>query len=285
MSNTALSNICPEQPARWAEFARLGRVCRVGLATRGNTHLSPQSVLKAIAEGVNYLNWCSHADGMSRAIRDMDRGQRRRVFVATQFYARTARDARRELESQLAELGTDYIDVVTYFYVEHEAEWQQIVGPGGAAEVLEEARRRGVVRAIGLTSHQRPLAAQAARSGRLDMLMIRYNAAHRGAEQEVFPVTQSLNMPVVTYTGLRWGELMKPTPDDPDGFEVPSAPDWYRFVLCHPAVTVGLMAPDGDAELEEDLSLLKDWHGLAPDRYRELAEHGDRVHRHAGRFP
>lgn len=28
-----------------------------------------------------------------------------------------------------------------------------------------------------------------------------------------------------------------------------AAPDWYRFVLHHPAVTVALMAPDGRAEL------------------------------------
>ena len=43
------------------------------------------------------------------------------------------------------------------------------------------------VRRLGITTHQRPLAAEAARSGKLDLLMIRYNAAHRGAETEVFP--------------------------------------------------------------------------------------------------
>ena len=36
----------------------------------------------------------------------------------------------------------------------------------GAAKVLEEARQQGVVRSIGLTSHQRTLAALCAQSGR-----------------------------------------------------------------------------------------------------------------------
>ena len=51
--------------------------------------------------------------------------------------------------------------------------------------------------------------------------MIRYNAAHRGAEREVFPVTDAIGMPVIAYTALRWGALLRPTPDDPPGFRVP----------------------------------------------------------------
>jgi aryl-alcohol dehydrogenase-like predicted oxidoreductase len=117
------------------------------------------------------------------------------------------------------------------------------------------------------------------------MIMIRYNAAHRGAEEEVFPVTTRRKLPVTAFTGLRWGALLEPTPDDPPGFRVPDAPDWYRFVLCQPAVTVGLMAPNGRAELEEDLTVLDDWRGLEPTAYAELRDHGDRVRRHAPRFP
>ena len=59
-----------------------------------------------------------------------------------------------------------------------------------------------------------------ARSGLLDLLMIRYNAAHRGAETEIFPVTDSTSLPVVVYTCLRWGALLQSTPDDPPGFVV-----------------------------------------------------------------
>jgi hypothetical protein len=33
--------------------------------------------------------------------------------------------------------------------------------------------------------------------------MVRYNAAPRGAERDVFPVTGALGLPVITYTALR----------------------------------------------------------------------------------
>jgi aryl-alcohol dehydrogenase-like predicted oxidoreductase len=122
-------------------------------------------------------------------------------------------------------------------------------------------------------------------SGLLDMLMIRYNAAHRGAETEVFPVTTAHGLPVVVYTCLRWGALLRPTPEDAPGFVVPSAPAWYRFAVQHPAVTVALMAPENRAELEEDLQALRQMVPLSAEEYERLAAHGQRVRRHAGSFP
>ena len=146
---------------------------------------------------------------------------------------------------------------MTFYYVEEPEEWEELCGPGGALAYCRAARRDGLVRLLGLTTHQRTLAAQVARSGRLDLLMIRYNAAHRGAETAIFPVTDALGMPVIAYTALRWGALLRPTPDDPPGFVVPPAPDWYRFVLQSPSVTVALMAPHDRTELEEDLAVFE----------------------------
>jgi predicted aldo/keto reductase-like oxidoreductase len=206
-------------------------------------------------------------------------------MVCVQFEARTAAEAAAELRGILRQLRTDYVDVLTFYYVEHVSEWQEILGPGGALEYCNAARRDGVVRLLGLTSHQRRLAAEAARSGLLDMLMIRYNAAHRGAETEVFPTTEAMQMPVVVYTCLRWGALLRGTPDDPPGFVVPRAPAWYRFALQAPSVTVALMAPDGRAELDEGLTVLDANSPLPEEEYRQLAEHGLRVREHAGHFP
>ena len=115
--------------------------------------------------------------------------------------------------------------------------------------------------------------------------MIRYNAAHRGAERDIFPVTDALGMPVVVYTCLRWGALLRPTPDDPPGFAVPPAPVWYRFALQNPSVAVALMAPANRAELEEDLSVLDAPGPLTAEEYARLAEHGLRVRTHGGSFP
>ncbi len=267
-----------------APFGSLGPVCRLGLATRGTNRLTPDDVRFALGRGVNFLNWCGTPDGLSRAVAGLG-PRRREVVLCVQFEARTAADAESELRHILTELNTDYVDILTFYYVEAQEEWEQIVGPGGALEYGRQAQRDGRARLLGLTSHQRKLAAGWARSGLLDALMIRYNAAHRGAETDVFPVTDALGMPVIVYTCLRWGALLRPTRDDPPGFVVPRPPEWYRFALQTPSATVALMSPESRAELEEDLTALDAPGPLPEEEYRRLAEHGQRVRRHAGRFP
>jgi uncharacterized protein len=139
--------------------AGLPPVCRLGLATRGNTHLRAEDVERAVESGINYLNWCGHVDGLSRAVARMG-SARKNVALAAQFQARSARDAEREFTSMLEDLGTDYIDVLTLYYVESQEEWREITAPGGAWDYLAQEKRRGRLKLIGLTSHQRSLAAR-----------------------------------------------------------------------------------------------------------------------------
>ena len=182
-------------------------VCRLGLASYGRTAITLDDVLSAVDRGVNFLNWQGLAEGASdkdafpAAVSSLG-AHRRSVVVCAQFGARSGAAAATELRSALAALGTDYVDVLTIYYVERVDEWEEIAAPGGALRYLRDARRDGAVRRIGITSHQRTLAAEMAKSGLLDTVMIRYNAAHRGAERDVFPVTQPLGLPVIAYTAL-----------------------------------------------------------------------------------
>src|SRR5438105_3863784 len=101
-------------------------VCRLGLASYGETEITPDDVLDALGRGVNFLNWQGLAEGPSggeafcSAVASLG-ADRRSVVVCAQFGARNAADAAAELKSALAALGTDYIDVLTLYYVEQAA--------------------------------------------------------------------------------------------------------------------------------------------------------------------
>lgn len=265
-------------------------VCRLGLASHGQTALTPDDILYALERGVNFLSWPGEAEGpdaadaYSAAIASLG-SLRSGIAVCVQFGARTAAEAAGELRSILATLHSDYIDVLTLYYVERPEEWREVTGAGGALGYLRDAQRDGAIRRLGITSHQRRLAADIARSGLIDALMIRYNAAHRGAEHDIFPHSDASGVPVIAYTALRWGGLLRPTPADPPGFAVPLAPEWYRFVLQSRSVAVTLAAPHSRAELEEDLEVLQAPGPLLQEEYDRLAAHGARVRKHAGRFP
>lgn len=276
-----------------SELARLSEglpaVPRLGIATRGNTSLSDGDVDYALSRGVRYFNWCGRPDGLSRAVAGLG-ARRKEVVLAAQFKARSAEQAVREMEWMLAHTRSERLEVVTLYYVESAEEWKAITASGGAWEVLDRYRSEGRIGMLGLTSHQRSLAAgwaaEIAPSGRrrLDMLMIRYNAAHTGAERDVFPVTSELGMPVVTFTGLRWRDLLRSTPDDPAGLRPPSTEECYRFCMMHPAVSVALAAPNGRAELVEALRALDGRTEFDHAWLERMRAHGRRVHRHARQF-
>jgi len=239
--------------------------------------------MRALDRGLNYWNWCGHLDGMREAVRQLG-ARREQVIVAVQLEARTGPAAAEEMDRILGELRTSYLDIVTLYYVEHEPDWSEICAPDGALGHLQQAKRGGQLRMIGLTTHQRKLGAAWAETGLLDMLMIRYNAAHRGAERDVFPITTRLGVPVVTFTGLRWRALLEPTPDDPDDDPPPTAAECYRFCLANPNVSIALAAPSNTAELDHMLTLLDDWRAPFDNEMQSIRAHGDRVRKHAGLF-
>src|SRR5687767_6658320 len=132
-------------PSLTVAFGSLGTVCRLGLATRGAGMLDPHDILHALDRGINFLNWHGGTDGLSGAIAELG-PRRRHLVVCVQFEARTAAESESELASILRELRTDYVDVLTFYYVEHLSEWQQIAGTGGALAYCRRAQEEGKVR-------------------------------------------------------------------------------------------------------------------------------------------
>ena len=122
-------------------------------------------------------------------------------------------------------------------------------------EALLNLRSSGKVSLIGTSIHDRERAGQLARDRTFDMLMVRYNAAHPGAEDDIFPHVDPSQTAVVSYTATRWRKLLK-RPRGWSGF-VPSAADCYRFCLSRNEVDLSLMGVRSRAELDANLQGLQ----------------------------
>jgi aryl-alcohol dehydrogenase-like predicted oxidoreductase len=99
------------------------------------------------------------------------------------------------------------------------------------------------------------LARRLAADPRVDVLMHRFNMAHRKAAREVFPVAAKARTPIVAFTATRWGTLLKPYADWSG--PPPTAADCYRYCLAQPSVHVVLTAPRSLDDLEQNLDALK----------------------------
>lgn len=243
-------------------------VHRLGLAV--NYGIDDEGVDEALERGLNYIFYTAMRTGRSRqALRRALARDRARYVVATgpsmAFFGANVRSA---CEARLRELGTDRIDVFQLFWLGKTSAWTE-----GTIDALHALKAEGKIGAFGISIHDRPRAAALAAS--LDLLMIRYNAAHPGAEREIFPALahrgEAERPAVVAYTATSWRRLLK----RPRGWKgrVATAADAYRFCLSSADVDVVLTAPASASELRENLAGLERG-ALDEDEQRWLRELG-----------
>jgi aryl-alcohol dehydrogenase-like predicted oxidoreductase len=155
----------------------------------------------------------------------------------------------RTLGKELRMLGIDHCDVLLLG-------WYNKLPPGRVMDRVERMRAKGMFRHVAISSHKRPTFVELAKDPRYGVLHIRYNAAHTGAERDVFPNLPAENRPgTVAYTATRWGSLLK-AKNAPKGEAPMRGRDAYRFVLSNPNFNVCMTGPGNAAEMDEALAAL-----------------------------
>lgn len=247
-------------------------VHRLGLSA---THRPGRKTIhKALDAGVNFF-FCYGIDTqMHKTLRDLPSSDRERCVIATGAYNLLFGhlNLRRTLEKRLRQLGTERIDVFQYQGVTQEKHLTEHV-----LEEFDRFREEGKVRCTGITIHHRKFAGRLAADGALDTLMVRYNAAHRGAEEDIFPHLAEHNPGIVSYTATRWGYLLRRPKGWPEDGRVPTPGMCYRFALSNPHVHVCMMAPSNEKQFDENLAALEE--GPLEDEEMEfMCAFGDQVH-------
>jgi len=233
------------------------------------------AIRQAVDEGVNFFFAFGIDAQMIAVMREVLKSLRDRYVLATGAYNLIIGypNLRRTLEKRLRQFRTDYIDVFLLLGVRKEGEFPQRV-----REELYRLREEGKIRAVGISCHDRKLIGQLAAQGALDVYMVRYNAAHRGAEQDIFPYLQDDNPGIVSYTATRWTYLLRRPKAWPKDGPVPTAGQVYRFVLSNPHVHVCLTAPGNRRQLTENLAALRQG-PLNEDEMQFVKSFGDAVYR------
>jgi len=228
------------------QVSSLGKLTfRLGLAV---THgIDGAGIREALDGEVNYVFFNPTARKLVTPLRDALRRDRERYLVATgPTFGWLPGSARRRVESALRMLGTDYLDVLQLYWLGKMSALTEAI-----VEEMLRLREEGKVRALGASIHDRVRAGRLAEDSALDLLMIRYNAAHPGAETDVFPHLSRRKPAVIAYTATCWRRLLRA----PRGWtgSAATAGDCYRFCLTNPSVDVVLFSPADSRELRQDL--------------------------------
>jgi aryl-alcohol dehydrogenase-like predicted oxidoreductase len=210
---------------------------------------------EAFDHGFNYLTWGTFIKGdsseMKKAIRNLiKKGKRDEMVISVFTYAHDPFLTRFFLKKRLKALGVDHIDILLLGYFPSVPS-QRILD--GARKLMEQ----GMVRYLGISSHHRNMFHDTKSMADIDVLHVRYNPAHRGAENDVFPYFAYEDRPgIVSFTATRWGKLLNPKKMPPG--EMPlTAAECYRYVLSNPIVDVCMMGIRNLEQLRENLEQIE----------------------------
>lgn len=210
---------------------------------------------EAFDYGCNYFTLGTFIKGdsreMKKAIKNLvSQGKRNDMVIAVFSYAHHPFLTRFFVKRTLKALGLDHFNILLLGY------FNKIP----SKMILQGARRLkadGLIKHIGISSHNRKLFKELRQIPDIDVLHVRYNAAHRGAEEDVFPYFNQSDRPgIVSFTATRWRKLLN-SKHIPAGEQPLSAADCYRFVLSNPSVDVCMMGVSSIHQLRENMAILE----------------------------
>ena len=257
------------------DFLERREIGRTGLLSSrlgiGSTFNAPTRVIEdAFARGINYLYWGTvRQPDFAKAMVNLVKHHRDEAIFTIQSYSQDPNTIASEVEEALRSGGLENFDFLLLGN-------RNAVPDDAYVEVFERLRERALVRFLSLSSHNRPmlphlLADYAAGDSPYDLLMLRYNGVHRGAEEDVFPfVPARPGRPFIcTYTATRWGHLLD-TSKMPPGETPPTARDCYRYSLSHPAIDMVLCGPANAEQMDQAMAALE--RGPLEDNERQHIE-------------
>ena len=223
----------PFEPRKLVNASKLVQPFGIG----GGYGISANALDLAFERGINYYFWAPTFPTYRNETKWFKRKfktHRDEIILATcPYFWRFPGALPRIIDRHRRWLGTDYID---YFHLG----MMRTVDDKAYDELLK-FKEQGVIRHVAFSGHDRKIAAQAIQKWKqLDLAMIRYNAAHIGAETEFFPHVDPAKISIVVFNATRHKSLLKAPKKWDKRKPVPTAIDSYRFVLSHPKVTMCL---------------------------------------------
>lgn len=214
-------------------------------------------VREAYDVGVNYYDVApSYADGEAEEKLGVAlQGIRNRVFLACKTARRDREGADAELRQSLKRLRTDYFDLYQLHAITSLQDVEQAFARGGAMEVLQEAKKAGVVKYLGFSAHSVEAALAAMRRFPFDTILFPFNYvcyAEGGFGPQVLKEARSRGMGCLALKAMAYRPW-------PHGAERTYPKCWYeptsdpvqaaqalRFTLSEPVTSA---IPPGDVRL------------------------------------
>jgi aryl-alcohol dehydrogenase-like predicted oxidoreductase len=136
---------------------------------------SANIVSEAVDRGVNYFDIAPSYGNAEDRLGPALAPYRNRCFLACKTDGRLKDDSRADLEDSLRRLKTDHFDLYQFHALTKMSDLDKVLGPGGAMETAEAAKKEGKIRYIGFSVHSQETAVAAMNRYPFDTILFPLN--------------------------------------------------------------------------------------------------------------
>lgn len=156
----------------------------------------------ALESGINFFDTARAYSDSEEKIGASISKKRKSFYLATKAPSEKIEDFWRNLEISLEQLQTDYLDIYQF----HNPSFCPKPGDGsGLYEAMEDAKRQGMIRHIGITNHRLAVAREAIESGLYETLQFPFSYLASEKEMELVSLCREKDIGFIAMKALSGG--------------------------------------------------------------------------------
>ena len=165
-------------------------------------------VKRCLDLGITFLDTANAYTTSEERIGKAIKGRKREeIILATKSTSRSREGVANHLKLSLEHLGVDYIDLYQLHQIGDSKALEIVLAPNGVMAVVEEAKKAGVVKHIGVTSHQIDVAKDLVKSDRFETIMFPFNFITSEPADELLPLCREHDVGFIAMKPLAGGML------------------------------------------------------------------------------
>jgi aryl-alcohol dehydrogenase-like predicted oxidoreductase len=236
------------------------------LRTWGRHKEAVAVIRRALEHGITYCDTAPAYSGSQDYYGEALGEFRKRIFLASKTHDRTRDGSLRLLEQSLRRLRTDHLDLWQLHDLRSMEELEVIFGRAGAIHALEQARREGLVKYLGITGHYDPaVLVEAIRRYPFDTALVSLNVADRARLSfinELLPTAAEHQLGIIGMKVFARGALLQ----SDHGFTVSQA---LGYVLSL-SISTAIVGFDSPAEVDQAVEAVQRFQSLSDAQMKQL---------------
>jgi len=164
-------------------------------------------VRRCLELGITYIDTANGYTTSEERIGKAISGRRQELILATKSLSRSGEGVEKHLKLSLERLGVESIDLYQFHNVTDSNTLNTLLAPNGPMAVIEEAKRAGRVKHIGITSHSMDMAKELVKSDHFETIMFPFNFITCEAADELLPLAREHDVGFIAMKPLAGGML------------------------------------------------------------------------------